>query len=137
MFCTKCGKELPEGALACPDCGEKVKWELNFNNVKAYAGEKAQQASASIQNRYQEKKDSQKVQQASKTVQEQGQQAKKGGKGSGRRIRNVDELFVSLDEKQIAIIGGGYLSNLLNSGTFGNGFGILTNRRLYFRGELL
>ena len=60
MFCTKCGKELPEEAFTCPACGEKVERKLNISNVKAYAGQKAQQASASIQNKYQEFKEERK-----------------------------------------------------------------------------
>ncbi len=52
-----------------------------------------------------------------------------------RNIRNVSELFVDQNEKQIAVLGAGYLSNLLNGGGLSKGFGILTSKRYYFSGK--
>lgn len=117
MFCVKCGKELPEGANVCPNCGEKIEKEVSFEDVKAYAGQKAQQASASIRGKYQEFKDERK-----KT-------------SVDREINDVSDIFVSADEGQKAVIGGGYLKNLLSGNGLSKGFGVLTNRRLYYRGK--
>lgn len=52
-----------------------------------------------------------------------------------RNMKNVSELFVEKDEKQIAVLGAGYLSNLLSGGGLSKGFGILTNKRYYFSGK--
>lgn len=53
----------------------------------------------------------------------------------GRKIKDVRELFVDVQEEQKAVIGGGYLSSMLHSGVLGKGFGVLTDRRLYYRGK--
>lgn len=132
MFCTKCGKELPEGANVCPNCGEKIEREVNFNDVfndvKDYAGQKAWQASKAIQGQ---------TQQASASIQGKYQEFREEQKKveSSRKISDVHDLFVSSDEEQKAVIGGGYLSNLLSGGGLSKGFGILTNRRMYYRGK--
>ncbi len=52
-----------------------------------------------------------------------------------RKVKGVSELFVDEQEEQKAVIGGGYLNNMLHSGVLGKGFGALTDRRLYYRGK--
>lgn len=117
MFCAKCGTQLPEGANVCPNCGEKVEKEINFSDVTNYAGQKAQQVSDNIQNQVQNIRQTQAEEKAS------------------RAVRDIKDMFVSADEQQKAVIGGGYLSNMLQTGILGKGFGVLTNRRLYYRGK--
>lgn len=117
MFCSKCGKQLDEGTLFCPDCGEKVEKDINFSDVTNYAGQKVQQVSAGLQSQVQN------FQQAQKEDVE------------SRKIKDVQELFVNETEQQKAVIGGGYLSNMLSSGILGKGFGVLTDHRLYYRGK--
>lgn len=117
MFCAKCGSQLPEGANVCPQCGEKVEKEINFSDVTNYAGQKAQQVSDNIQSRMENIRQTQAEEKASRVV------------------RDIKDMFVSADEKQKAVIGGGYLSNMLQTGILGKGFGVLTNRRLYYRGK--
>lgn len=117
MFCAKCGSQLPEGANVCPQCGEKVEKEINFSDVTNYAGQKAQQVSGNIQSQVQNIRQTQEEQKASRTV------------------RDIKDMFVSADEGQKAVIGGGYLSNMLKTGILGKGFGVLTNRRLYYKGK--
>ncbi len=52
-----------------------------------------------------------------------------------RKIKDVREMFVDENEQDIAVIGGGYLSNMLHTGTLSKGFGVLTERRLYYKGK--
>ena len=117
MFCAKCGTQLPEGANVCPSCGERVEKDINFSDVTNYAEQKAQQVSDNIQNQVQNIRQTQ--------VEER----------AGRAVRDIREMFVSADEQQKAVIGGGYLDNMLRTGVLGRGFGVLTNRRLYYRGK--
>lgn len=117
MFCAKCGSQLPEGANVCPQCGEKVEKEINFSDVTNYAGQKAQQVSDNIQSQVQNIRQTQAEEKASRVV------------------RDIKDMFVSADEEQKAVVGGGYLSNMLKTGILGKGFGVLTNRRLYYRGK--
>lgn len=117
MFCAKCGNRLPEGANVCPACGERVEKEINFSDVSNYAGQKAHQVSDNIQNQV---KNIRRIQAEEKT---------------DRMVRDISEIFVSADERQKAVIGGGYLDNMLKTGVLSKGFGVLTNRRLYYRGK--
>ena len=117
MFCAKCGTQLPEGANVCPSCGERVEKEINFSDVTNYAGQKAQQVSDNIQSQVENIRQTQAEEKAS------------------RAVRDIREMFVSADEQQKAVIGGGYLDNMLRTGILGKGFGVLTNRRLYYRGK--
>ena len=50
------------------------------------------------------------------------------------KINNVKDIFVREDEQEKAVIGGGYLKDLLHTGVLNKGFGIVTNRRFYFKG---
>lgn len=117
MFCSQCGSKLPDGAVVCPDCGAKVEKEINFSDVTNYASQRMQQASNGIQNQMEH------FRQTQAEVSE------------SRKIKNVSDMFVDPQEQQKAVIGGGYLSNMLHSGVLGKGFGVLTDRRLYFRGK--
>lgn len=116
MFCSKCGSQLPEGANVCPNCGEKVEKDINFSDVTNYAGQKVQEQYNNVQSQIQDFRN------------------KRNEERNGT-IHDVHEIFVNEDEQQKAVIGGGYLSNLLKTGVLGNGFGILTDRRLYYRGK--
>lgn len=116
MFCSKCGSQLPEGANVCPNCGEKVEKDINFSDVTNYAGQKVQEQYNNVQSQIQDFRN------------------KRNEERNGT-IHDVHEIFINADEQQKAVIGGGYLSNLLKTGVLGMGFGILTNRRLYYRGK--
>jgi len=117
MFCTKCGSKLPDDAVVCPNCGAKVEKDISVSDIKDYAGQKAQQVSSEIQT------------QVNRFKQFQDEIPK------FRRIRELKDMFVSPDEKEQAVIGQGWLRSMLQSGILGNGFGVLTDRRLYFRGK--
>lgn len=110
MFCSNCGSQLPEGANACPNCGEKVEKDINISGVVDYTNQKTKQIFNNIFGNVEEEK-------------------------ASRTMRDINEMFVNTDEQQKAVIGGGYLSNMLKTGILNNGFGILTNRRLYYRGK--
>lgn len=49
--------------------------------------------------------------------------------------RGLQQLFVNSDEKQIAILGGSYLNNFIKLGDMSNGFCVVSDRRVYFRGK--
>ena len=34
MFCSNCGKEIPDDSVKCPDCGQEVKREQPQTNKK-------------------------------------------------------------------------------------------------------
>ena len=100
MFCVQCGKEIPEGASVCPGCGAKAEKEISFSDVTNYAGKKAQQMSEGLQNQVQNFRQTQAEAEES------------------RKVKDVSELFVDEQEEQKAVIGGGYLNNMLHSGVF-------------------
>lgn len=106
MFCSKCGKELPEGAIACPACGEEVVKDIGFQEVTQSVQMKINDFRAQI-------KEEQEI----------------------RKIKDVTEMFVQQDEKQISYMGKGYLNNLLRNGVLSKGFGVLTDKRLYYKGK--
>lgn len=55
-------------------------------------------------------------------------------KGS-RVVREFSEMFVSDDEWAKKAVGGGYIDNWLQFGGLSKGFGVVTNRRLYYKGK--
>lgn len=52
-----------------------------------------------------------------------------------RKISSIEEVLVDKNEEQIAVLGSGYLSSFLHGGTIDKGFGILTDKRYYFKGK--
>ena len=58
-----------------------------------------------------------------------------GKKKDTQVIKDMSDIFVNPDERQIAIMQGRYLSNLIRKGQMTSGFGVLTDSRLYYRGE--
>lgn len=51
--------------------------------------------------------------------------------------RMFESTFVSRDEKLVAVMGNNAAQNFLSTGTLGNGFAVLSNRRVYFRGKCI
>lgn len=121
MFCAECGNKLPEGAAVCPVCGTPSDNEpetaaaqqtgaKNFQGTMQPNMGGATGAGQQTQNYY---------------TQEQQE----------RNIKNVEELFVDSNEKQVAVLGSGYLKSMLYGGGLSKGFGILTDKRYYFKGK--
>lgn len=50
-------------------------------------------------------------------------------------MESLNSMFVDSNEKQMAVLGGGYLKNFLSTGSFENGWCVCTNMRVYFRGK--
>jgi len=98
MFCAKCGKELPEGAKVCPNCGEKIEKDITFADVKAYAGQKAQQAAVTIQD---------KAKQASASVQSKYQEFKEEQKERVAEEKRKETLFYQSQMMQNSQAGQG------------------------------
>ncbi len=49
--------------------------------------------------------------------------------------KNISNLIVDPQEQQIAVIGSSCLDSLLRGGGLSKGFGILTDKRFYFKGK--
>lgn len=120
MFCASCGTQVPDGTVICPNCHNQTGYaELHSQQTTSYnQEEKNQQLNQNMNN----------TNYSMPHFQMPHQQPE-------ARIKDVKEIFVREDEQQKAVIGGGYLNNLIHSGELSKGFGILTNRRFYFRGK--
>lgn len=123
MYCSNCGKEIKDTATFCPYCGKAVvggsqgQENIEFSDVAKYAEQQAKKAVSNIQSTTQNFQDAYRQEQ------------------EARKVKDISELFVNPDEVQKAVIGSGYLANMLRTGSIGKGFGILTDRRFYFRGK--
>lgn len=127
MFCTKCGKEVPANSNVCPYCGKVLKKaeqrpaprksEINFSDVAEVAGKKMNKAVEGA---------SAKAHEGMKSYQKEQKE---------RNVNRVSDIIADPSEEQIAVLGGNYLSNMLRGGGLSKGFGILTDRRFYFKGK--
>ena len=118
MYCTQCGEALPEEANVCPRCGAKVDKPLNLKMLGAYAGQRARQASSSIQDKYQEYKEDR-----NKAAEDK------------KNANPVSDMFARPDEQQIMMIEGNYIRNLFSGAGLSREVGVITDRRLYYRGN--
>lgn len=50
-------------------------------------------------------------------------------------MENLKSLFIDSSEKQIATLGSGYLQNFISTGAVANGFCVVSDKRVYFRGK--
>lgn len=50
-------------------------------------------------------------------------------------MSDIKSIFVDSNENEIATLGGGYLQNFISSGSLGNGFCTVTDKRVYFKGN--
>ena len=59
--------------------------------------------------------------------------------GNDYAVDNLDysRLFTSSKERYVASLGNGYLANFLTSGSIGNGFAVVSDKRVYFRGNMI
>lgn len=118
MFCTNCGKKMPDGSSKCPSCGKEVKnSEINLQDVANFASDKAKQMAAGASQKTQESIEAYKKEQ------------------EDRNVKNVSDIIVDQNEEQISVLGGGYLANMLHGGGLSKGFGILSDKRFYFKGK--
>lgn len=138
MFCSKCGNKLPEQAVVCPKCGERVDWGFSPSGVgnqttnsfqgsaenimkKVVGGVKveAEQMSGEWLSWWKNNKKSQQEYQES------------------RRIKSSEELFIDPQEKQKAVIGNKFLLfSSENMGLFETGICMaVTDRRVYYVGK--
>lgn len=116
MFCSNCGKEIPEGADKCPSCGKQQN-NIDLSAVANYAGQKMSQAVSGVQTIAKESVDAYKKEQ------------------DERKINSLSDIIIDSDEKQIAVMGSSYLDSMLHGGGLSKGFGILTDKRFYFKGK--
>ncbi len=121
MFCDKCGQELPEGSQFCDKCGNKVGRKTDFaDNAKAVASDMGDM-----------------LQSGMSIMKEQAEnyQTKRKEELEREKINKVEDVFVDSSEKMVAVLGGGYLNNFIHGNGLRKGFGILSNKRFYFRGK--
>lgn len=54
-------------------------------------------------------------------------------------VANLDysKIFTSPKERYVGSLGNGYLANFLTRGYIGNGFAVLSDKRVYFRGNMI
>lgn len=120
-YCMHCGSEMSDEAEFCGNCGKGVSSgsidNIEFSDVARYAGQQEKKAVEGIQSKAQDFQESH------------------SDENEERKIKYVKEMFVNPDEEQRAVIGGGYLANMIHTGTIRKGFGVLTNRRFYFKGK--
>lgn len=120
-YCMHCGSEMSDEAEFCGNCGKGFssdgKDNIEFSDTATYAGQQAEKAVGGVQSKA------------------QGFQESQSNEREERKIKDMKEMFVNPDEEQKAVIGSGYLANMIHTGNIGKGFGVLTNRRLYFKGK--
>lgn len=118
MFCSNCGKEIPEGATKCSSCGMEIgNSNINFSDVANYAGDKINKAVSGVSEKTQAGFEAYKKEQ------------------NDRKVNSLSDIIIDSQEEQIAVIGSSYLNNALRGGGLTKGFGILTDKRFYFRGK--
>lgn len=52
-------------------------------------------------------------------------------------MHNVKDSFINQNENLLGVLGNSYLQTFLSSGMIGNGFALLSDKRVYFRGNCL
>ena len=52
-------------------------------------------------------------------------------------MRNLNEILFDRNEKIVSILGNNTVQKFLTTGVLGNGFAVLSDKRLYFRGKCL
>lgn len=119
MFCENCGKEIPEGAEKCPACGKELNSNknINFSDVANYAGQQMNKAVAEVQSKARVSIEAYKKEQ------------------DERKVHSLADVIIDPQEEQVAVIGSNYLDNMLRGGGLSKGFGILTDKRFYFKGK--
>ncbi|MCM1187704.1 MAG: zinc ribbon domain-containing protein [bacterium] len=97
MVCTKCGRELPEGAKICSHCGIDPRKKVKVEQKKAAEDTAADR--------------------------------------SGAMFDWVREMFASEEEQLQIEIRGGSIRNLFSGGGFAKEIGVVTDKRVYYRGK--
>lgn len=109
MFCTGCGKEISNDAIRCPVCGKELKSSgINLSDFNFSFSDMKKFANG-------------------KEIEQKAQEE--------RNVSSLSEIIADSNEIQIDVLGKGYLANMLHGGKLGNGFGILTDKRFYFKGR--
>ena len=52
-------------------------------------------------------------------------------------MRDLNDILFNRNEKIISVLGNNAIQKFLSTGTLGNGFAVLSDKRLYFRGKCL
>jgi len=119
MFCPKCGKKVPEEVEKCPSCGNPVEKAINLSDVANYASQQMNKAVSGVSAKAQ----------ASVEVYKKEQ--------NERNISSLSDMIIGPQERQVAVMGSSYLDSMLHGGGLSKGFGLLTDKRFYFKGKCL
>ena len=154
MFCTSCGNQIPDGSTVCPVCGNffdinletqgmgyqsNQTTQMNASNMGYQGGQTMQVETQNMG--YQNQPMSNQsgfvnmIQKPQTITQNKQMQPRPNKVDEERTIKKVEELFVNEDEEQVAVLGGSYLQNMLHGGGLSKGFGVLTDKRYYFKGR--
>ena len=160
MFCTSCGNQIPDGSTVCPVCGNFFDINLETQGMgyqsnqttqttqttqmdasnMGYQGGQTMQVETQNMGYQNQPLNIQSgfVNMAQKpqiNIQNKPMQPRVDKIDEDRTIKKVEELFVNEDEEQVDVLGGSYLQNMLHGGGLSKGFGVLTDKRYYFKGR--
>ena len=109
MFCTNCGKEIPENAEFCGYCGFRMNSKEESSNFKEsnYSGNSYS---------YEERKEN------------------IASMATNVSAKDIEGVLVEPTENVIATFGNSYFKSLVVSGNFKKYAYILTDKRLYYKG---
>jgi hypothetical protein len=116
MFCSKCGKEIPESARFCGNCGATVGGADNVTKAGAVGN-----SFTNLKDTVQEKET--KTEKETETETEVTYMAESA----------YSTVFVEPDEQLLGTLGNGYLENILGK-KVKKAHALLTNKRVYFQG---
>ena len=109
MFCGNCGKQIPVGFTSCPSCGVSSEGEGGTMNmdVQKFSGN----SNPVYSNNFMEKN------------------------MTSTSDNNTQIVFLDNMEKKVAEIGSSYMQSFLHGGGLSKGYGIITDKRYYFKGK--
>lgn len=115
MFCKNCGTELDEDEYVCHQCGQAVEGNFELQREDANYAKEGKQRSESTQ---------------------ENNGVQLGDDAQEDVLTKARELFVDTGEREIDVLGMGALENFIRNDWNKSEYGILTNKRFYFKGKV-
>ncbi len=123
MICNNCGCQVPDGIEICQNCGNNVSFQSGTQEVE-YGQYQTVQNNMNYKNQPVRGQNN-----SMSSIQYMSNQ------GQVRELKDVEEILVDRNEKQIAVLGSNYVQNMMHGNGLKKGFGILTDKRYYFKGK--